>query len=103
VPERESRIATIPIGYADGFHRAHSNNGRVIVRGQFAPVVGRVSMDLTILDVTDVADAALGDEVILIGEQEGVRISTEDVAAQIGTISYEIVTSIPARVPRVYV
>jgi alanine racemase len=103
VTERESRIATIPIGYADGFHRAHSSNGCVIVRGQFAPVVGRVSMDLTILDVTDVADVAFGDEAILIGEREGLRISTEDVAAQIGTISYEVVTSISARVPRVYV
>ncbi|MEO6724949.1 MAG: alanine racemase [Blastocatellia bacterium] len=102
VTERESRIATIPIGYADGFHRAHSNNGRVIVRGQFAPVVGRVSMDLTILDVTDVDEISLGDEVILIGEQGGLRISTEDAAAQIGTISYEIVTSVSARVPRVY-
>lgn len=102
VTKRESRIATIPIGYADGFHRAHSNNGRVIVRGQFAPVVARVSMDMTILDVTDVEGVALGDEVILIGEQGGLRISTEDVAAQIGTISYEVVTSISARVPRVY-
>ena len=102
VTQRESRIATIPIGYADGFHRAHSNNGRVIVRGQFAPVVGRVSMDLTILDVTEVDGVLIGDEVILIGEQDGLRISTEDVAAQIGTISYEIVTSVSARVPRVY-
>jgi len=102
VTRRDSRIATIPIGYADGYHRAHSNNGRVIVRGQFAPVVGRVSMDMTILDVTDVDGVALGDEVILIGEQGGLRISTEDVAAQIGTISYEVVTSISARVARVY-
>ncbi|MEP7339828.1 MAG: alanine racemase [Acidobacteriota bacterium] len=102
VTERESRIATISIGYADGFHRAHSNNGRVIVRGQYAPVVGRVSMDLTILDVTEVADVALGDEVILIGERDGLRISAEDLAAQIGTISYEVVTGISARVPRVF-
>jgi alanine racemase len=103
ITQRESRIGTIPIGYADGFHRAHSNEGRVILRGQFAPVVGRVSMDLTILDVTDVAGVALGDEVILIGEQGGLRISAEDVAARISTISYEVVTSISARVPRVYV
>lgn len=102
VTERESRIATISIGYADGFHRAHSSNGRVIVRGQYAPVVGRVSMDLTILDVTEVADVALGDEVILIGERDGLRISAEDVAAQIGTISYEVVTGVSARVPRIF-
>jgi alanine racemase len=103
---RESRIATLPIGYADGFHRAHSNNGRVIVRGHFAPVVGRVSMDLTIIDVTDVPDdlgaVELGDEVVLIGEQNGLRISAEDLAEQIGTISYEIVTGVSARVPRIY-
>lgn len=99
---RESRIATLPIGYADGFHRAHSNNGRAIVCGQFAPVAGRVSMDLTMLDVTDVASVELGGEVVLLGEQQGLRISAEDLAEQIGTISYEIVTSISARVPRIY-
>ncbi len=100
---RESRIATLPIGYADGFHRAHSNNGRVILRGRFAPVVGRVSMDLTILDVTDVPGVELGDEVVLLGKQQDLRISAEDLAAEIGTISYEILTSISARVPRIYV
>jgi alanine racemase len=99
---RESRIATLPIGYADGLRRLHSNNGRVLLRGHFAPIVGRVSMDLTIIDVTDVPGAELGDEVILIGEQNGLRISAEDLAEQIGTISYEIVTGISARVPRVY-
>ncbi len=99
---RESRIATIPIGYADGLRRAHSNNGRVVVRGVFAPIVGRVSMDLTIIDVTDAPDVAVGDEVILIGEQNGRRIVAEDLAEQIGTISYEIVTGISSRVPRVY-
>ncbi len=99
---RECRIATIPIGYADGFRRAHSNNGRVIVRGRLAPVVGRVSMDLTIIDVTDIPDAAEGDEVFLIGEQNGLRITAEDLAEQIGTISYEIVTGLSSRVPRVY-
>lgn len=100
---RESRIATLPIGYADGFHRAHSNNGRVIVRGRFAPVVGRVSMDLTILDVTDIPGVELGDEVVLLGEQHGLRISAEDLAAEIGTISYEVLTGISARVPRQYI
>ena len=100
---RESRIATLPIGYADGFHRAHSNNGRVIVRGRFAPVVGRVSMDLTVLDVTDVPSVELGDEVVLLGAQQGLRISAEDLAAEVGTISYEILTSISGRVPRIYV
>jgi len=100
---RASRIATTPIGYADGLRRAHSNNGRTLVRGHFAPIVGRVSMDLTIIDVTDVSDVEVGDEVILIGEQNGLRIAAADLAQQIGTISYEIVTGISARVPRVYV
>ncbi len=99
---RESRIATIPIGYADGLRRLHSNNGRVLTRGRFAPIIGRVSMDLTILDVTDVPGVELGDEVILIGEQNGHYISAEDLAERIGTISYEIVTGISPRVPRVY-
>ena len=99
---RESRVATIPIGYADGLRRAHSNNGRILVRGTFAPIAGRVSMDLTIIDVTDVSGVEVGDEVILIGEQNGLKITAEDLAEQIGTISYEIVTGISARVPRVY-
>lgn len=100
---RESRIATLPIGYADGLRRLHSNNGSVLVRGCFAPIAGRVSMDLTIIDVTDVPGVEPGDEAILIGEQNGLRIAAEDLAGQIGTISYEIVTGISARVPRVYV
>jgi alanine racemase len=99
---RTSRIATIPIGYADGLPRALSNKGSVLLRGTVAPIVGRVSMDLTIIDVTDVPDAALGDEVILIGQQNAARIHAEDLAEQAGTISYEIVTGISARVPRVY-
>lgn len=98
---RRSRVATLPIGYADGWHRAHSNNGRVIVRDQFAPIVGRVSMDLTMLDVTDVTNVALGDEVILLGTQSGLQITAEEVANQIGTISYEVACSLSARVPRV--
>lgn len=101
--KRESRIAIIPVGYADGFSRALSNCGRVIVRGSFAPVVGRVSMDLTMLDVTDIEDVKPGDEVVLIGEQNGLRISAEDLAEQSGTISYEIVTGISSRVHRIYV
>ena len=100
--QRESKIATLPVGYADGYRRALSNKGHVIVRGQYAQVVGRVSMDLTLLDVTDVADVQLGDEITLLGEQQGLQICAEDLAEQVGTISYEIVTGISARVPRVY-
>ncbi len=100
---RASRVATLPIGYADGLRRLHSNNGRVLIRGRFAPIVGRVSMDLTIIDVTDIHGVEVGDEVILIGEQSGSRISAEDLAEQIRSISYEVVTGISARVPRVYI
>jgi len=100
---RESRVATLPVGYADGLRRAHSNNGRVIIRGHFAPVVGRVSMDLTLVDVTDVPGVALGAEAVLMGERDGLRISAEDLAEQVGTISYEIVCGVSARVLRVYV
>ncbi len=101
--KRESRIATLPVGYADGFRRTLSNKGRVIVRGQFAPIVGRVSMDLTMVDVTDVSGVQLGDEATLLGKQDNLKIVAEDLAEQIGTISYEIVTGISARVPRQYI
>ncbi|MBK9315156.1 MAG: alanine racemase [Acidobacteria bacterium] len=103
VTARESRIATIPIGYADGLRRAHSNNGHVIVRDRFAPIAGRVSMDLTIIDVTDIDDAQPGDVVTLIGSDKSLRLTAEDLAERIGTISYEIVTGISSRVPRVFV
>lgn len=102
ITSRESRIATLPVGYADGFRRALSNKGGVLVRGKFAPIVGRVSMDLTIIDVTDIPNAELGDEAILMGEQGCLAISAEDLAQQADTISYEVVTGISVRVPRIY-
>ena len=95
---RPSRIATLPVGYADGYSRLLSNNGEVIVRGKRAPVVGRVSMDLVTIDVTDVAGAALGDEVVLLGD----GITAEELAEKTSTISYEVFCRISARVPRVY-
>jgi alanine racemase len=99
---QESLIATLPIGYDDGLRRAYSNNGQVIVRGHYAPIVGRVSMDLTLIDVTDVADVSLGDQVILIGRSTGLEISAEQLGARIGTISYEVTCAITDRVPRFY-
>jgi alanine racemase len=101
--ERDSMIATIPIGYDDGYRRALSNRGHVIVRGSFAPVVGRVSMDLTLVDVTDVREVSLNDQVTLIGRAGDLSITAEDIAETIGTISYEVTCGISARVPRVYV
>ncbi|MDP9191649.1 MAG: alanine racemase [Acidobacteriota bacterium] len=99
---RPSRIATLPVGYADGYRRGLSNVGEVLVRGKRAPVVGRVSMDLVTIDVTDVANAAVGDEVVLLGRQENGEIAVEELAAKLDTISYEIFCGISARVPRVH-
>lgn len=99
---RDSVIATIPIGYDDGYRRAFSNQARVIVHGQFAPVVGRVSMDLSIIDVTEVADAALDDRVTLLGSDGNCSITAEDLGELAGTISYEITCGISSRVPRIF-
>lgn len=99
---RESRIATVPIGYDDGYRRALSNQGRAIVGGTFAPVVGRVSMDLTLIDVTDAPGVALHDQVTLLGGEERLSVTAEDLAELAGTISYEITCGISARVPRRY-
>ena len=100
--ERDSLIATIPIGYQDGYSRSLSNVGRAIVRGKFVPVVGRVSMDWTTLDVTGVDQVAVGDEVILIGVQNGSQITAEEVAVATSTISYEVTCRIK-RLPRIYI
>ena len=100
--KRPSRIATLPVGYADGYNRLLSNQGEVLVRGKRAPVVGRVSMDLVTIDVTDIPSAALGDEVILLGRGEGGEITPEEIARKINTISYEVLCGVSARVPRVY-
>jgi alanine racemase len=106
VTDRESQIATIAIGYEDGLRRELSNRGQVIVRGRLTPIVGRVSMDLTLIDVTDVEAVSVNDEVAIIGSQRGTQgdsqITAEEVAARIGTISYDVTCGISDRVPRVY-
>jgi alanine racemase len=102
VTKRESLIATLPVGYADGYPRLLSNRGAALVRGQRAPVVGRVCMDLTMLDVTDIRNVRQGDEVVLLGRQGDAAISADEMAAWANTISYEILTSISVRVPRVH-
>ena len=101
--KRDSVIATIPIGYADGFPRGLSNLGKVIVNASFAPIVGRVSMDWTIIDVTDIAGVEIGSEVILIGSSNDRSILAEDLAGQSRTISYEITCGINDRVARRFV
>ena len=95
------RIAVIPVGYADGFRRAPAHWGEVLVRGQRAPIVGRVCMDQTMLNVTQISAARQGDEVVLIGQQGNDEITVEEVASRLGTVSYEVVSEILARVPRV--
>jgi alanine racemase len=98
---RPSLIATLPVGYADGYNRALSNRADVLVRGRRAPVVGRVSMDLVTIDVTDVPEVVMGDEVILIGAQGGDRIAVQELARKLDTIPYEVFCNISARIPRV--
>lgn len=102
VTPRESLIATLPLGYADGYNRLLSNRGAVLVRGQRAPVVGNVCMDLTMVDVTDIPGVQQGDAVILLGSQGGETVSADEMARWANTISYEILTSIGSRVPRIY-
>lgn len=102
VAERPSRIATLPIGYADGWSRLLSNRGSVLVRGRRVPIVGTVCMDLTMVDVTDVPGVSVGDEVVLIGRQGDGVITADEVATATDTISYEVFTRIGERIPRRY-
>jgi alanine racemase len=100
--QRETLVATLPVGYHDGYPRRLSNCGRVIVRSRYAPVVGRISMDLTLVDVTDVPDVSVGDKVTLIGAEGEAQITVEEIAKTVDTLSYEITCGINKRVPKVY-
>ncbi|NOY39630.1 MAG: alanine racemase [Nitrospirae bacterium] len=100
---RDSLVGVLPIGYADGFIRAASNNAEVIVRGKRVPVIGRVCMDLTMVDLTDVEDIKESDEVVIVGSQGEEFISVEELASNAGTIAYEVFTSIGLRNRRVYI
>jgi alanine racemase len=95
------RIALLAVGYADGLKRALSNRGEVLIHGQRAPIIGRVSMDQTVVDITDIPNARPGDEVVLLGTQDRETISAEEHARWAGTIPWEIFTSITARVQRI--
>ena len=95
-------VATVTAGYADGFNRLLSNKGEVLIRGKRAPIVGRVCMDLTMVDITGIPDAELFDEVTIIGKDGDEVITAEEVARLCGTISYEIICGIGRRVNRVY-
>ncbi|GAA0121667.1 MAG: alanine racemase [Clostridium argentinense] len=102
--ERESIIATLPVGYADGYTRLLFGKAKVIVNGRFAPVVGTICMDQCMIDITDIEGVEIGNEVILMGEDNhNNKFTADDVAELLGTINYEIVSAINKRVPRVYI
>ena len=100
--QQPTTIATVPIGYADGLNRLLSSRGQMLVGGQRVPIVGRVCMDLAMLDVGNVKNVQMGDEVVVFGPQGNETLTVDEMAATLDTINYEIVTGISARVPRVY-
>lgn len=96
------KVATLPVGYADGYSRLLGNRASVLIRGKRAPVIGRVCMDQIMVDITHIPEAAVGDKAVLLGEQGAEKITADELADLCGTISYEILTSISQRVPRIY-
>ena len=102
VTKAPARIAVLPVGYADGLSRQLSSRGRVIVREHYAPIVGRISMDLTLVDVTGLPEIAVGDEVVLLGSGDGLSVDAREHAELANTSLYEILCSISKRVPRRY-
>ena len=102
VTKAPAHIAVLPVGYADGLNRQLSSRGRVIVRGHYAPIVGRISMDLTLVDVTGINGIAVGDEVILLGSAGGLSVDAVEHATLANTVPYEILCNISKRVPRRY-
>ena len=102
ITQKPTKIATLPIGYADGYGRILSNKAQVLIKGKSAPVVGKVTMDQSMIDVGHIKNVRLGDEVVLIGRQKNEEIRIEKLARLAGTIPYEIITGITSRVPRIY-
>lgn len=100
---RKSKIATIPIGYADGYIRTLKHQAKVIVNGQLAPIVGNICMDQFMIDVTDIDDVKTGDEVILLGESNGIKFNADDLAKCMDSINYEVLCLLKKRVPRAYI
>jgi alanine racemase len=101
--KEKTKIATLPIGYADGYPRKLSNQGRVLIRGEYAKIVGTICMDQFMVDVSHIEGVSVGDEVVIIGEQGGKSISIEEIASLADTINYEVMCMIGKRVPRIYV
>lgn len=102
ITEKPTWAALVPVGYGDGYHRILSNRSQVLVRGQRAPILGRVCMDQFVIDVTHISNVQVDDEVCLVGFQDGAHISAEEVANWAGTINYEVTTSLLPRVQRIY-
>jgi len=102
VTKAPARVAVLPVGYADGYNRQLSNRGRVIVRDHYAPIVGRISMDLTLADVTGIPEVSVGDEVVLLGAQDGLSVDALEHAELADSTPYEILCNISKRVPRKY-
>jgi alanine racemase len=103
IAPRQTRVAILPVGYADGYHRGLSHQAFVLVHGQSAPVIGVICMNMTAVDVTDIPEASVGDEIVLFGRQGNAEVSAEQVANWLNTIPYEVLTSIGRRVERIYV
>lgn len=99
----DTKVATIPVGYADGYTRLFSNRSHILVKGVRVPVIGRVCMDQFMVDVSNIPDVSIGDEVVLMGRQGDQAVTADELAEMIGTINYEIVCMVSARVPRVYI
>ncbi len=102
VADREMKVATIPVGYADGYWRSLSNKGEVLIRGKRCKILGRVCMDQFVVDVSHLKDVKIGDEVVLIGSQGNEKITAEEIAKLVGTINYEVTCRISERVPRLF-
>jgi len=101
--DKKTKIAVICAGYADGYSRLLSNNARVLINGEYAPVTGNICMDQFMVDVTHIENVAPGDDAVLMGEQNGKTISAEELAERSGTINFEVVTRISERVPRIFI
>jgi len=100
---RTSKIAVLPVGYSDGYFRILSNKSRVLIDGRFAPIIGRIAMNLMMVDVTDIPGVKEGDEVVLLGKSGEQNISAEELAGHALTINYEVVTAISSHISRVLV
>lgn len=103
VARNHRRVATLPVGYGDGYNRLLSNRGWVLIKGMKAPILGNICMDQMMVDITDISDVVIGEDVVLIGQQGNESISANDLAKLCHTISYEVLTNINMRVPRVHV